>query len=65
MDYDTYGSGAVDDGVVPSLRQRVDEAFRARTSLSEKEIPVEWWGLERPWDPKDEEVLDRAIATRG
>ncbi|MFD1814561.1 ABC transporter permease subunit [Rhodococcus gannanensis] len=31
----------------------------------EPEVPVEWWGLERPWRPEDEEVLDRAIATRG
>jgi len=25
-------------------------------------VPVEWWGLRRPWQPEDEEVLDRAVA---
>jgi branched-chain amino acid transport system permease protein len=25
-------------------------------------IPVEWWGLRRPWRAEDEEVLDRAVA---
>ncbi|TCN55753.1 branched-chain amino acid transport system permease protein [Rhodococcus sp. SMB37] len=107
-----YGSGSVDDGVVPSLRERFDGALRnpiAMGSLavavvvlwmlrladlingyvlvlgiaiaaaaafglgtrrgpetySEPEVPVEWWGLQRPWDENDEEVLERAIATRG
>ena len=32
---------------------------------TEPEIPVEWWGVQRPWRPEDQEVLDRAIATRG
>jgi branched-chain amino acid transport system permease protein len=25
-------------------------------------VPVEWWGLRRPWRADDEEVLDRAVA---
>jgi branched-chain amino acid transport system permease protein len=25
-------------------------------------VPVEWWGLRRPWRAEDEEVLDRAVA---
>jgi branched-chain amino acid transport system permease protein len=25
-------------------------------------VPVEWWGLRRPWQPGDEEALDRAVA---
>jgi branched-chain amino acid transport system permease protein len=25
-------------------------------------VPVEWWGLQRPWQEEDEEVLDRAVA---
>jgi branched-chain amino acid transport system permease protein len=25
-------------------------------------VPVEWWGLQRPWQDEDEEVLDRAVA---
>jgi branched-chain amino acid transport system permease protein len=30
--------------------------------LAEPEVPVEWWGLRRPWRPEDGEVLDRAVA---
>ena len=30
-----------------------------------EDIPVEWWGVKRPWTPEDQEVLDRAVATRG
>ena len=26
------------------------------------EIPVEWWGVRRPWRPEDEEVLARGVA---
>lgn len=26
------------------------------------DVPVEWWGLRRPWRDDDEEVLDRAVA---
>jgi branched-chain amino acid transport system permease protein len=29
---------------------------------AEDPVPVEWWGLSRPWRAEDEEVLDRAIA---
>jgi branched-chain amino acid transport system permease protein len=25
-------------------------------------VPVEWWGLRRPWQAEDEEVLDHAVA---
>ena len=106
-----YSSGAVDDGLVPSLRRRWEPALRdpvvmaallgwigalwilrlvdvvngyvliigavagilaarswgvsrQREAPAEREIPVEWWGLERPWTTEDEEVLDRAIAAR-
>jgi branched-chain amino acid transport system permease protein len=34
-------------------------------SIVETDIPVEWWGLKRPWRAEDEEVLDHAVATRG
>ncbi|MGW0040179.1 branched-chain amino acid ABC transporter permease [Rhodococcus sp. NPDC003348] len=37
---------------------------RHRPPSQAPEIPVEWWGLERPWRPEDEEELDRAIAAR-
>ncbi len=66
----SYASGAMDDGVVPLLRRRLRDVVRnsprgATATTPEAEIPVEWWGLQRPWDPRDEEVLDRAIAARG
>jgi branched-chain amino acid transport system permease protein len=31
-------------------------------SLPGPDVPVEWWGLGRPWRAEDEEVLDRVIA---
>jgi len=31
-------------------------------SSAEDLVPVEWWGLRRPWRAEDEEVLDRAVA---
>ena len=33
-----------------------------RAGEAEPEIPVEWWGVRRPWRPEDEEVLDRGVA---
>ncbi|MEE2033256.1 branched-chain amino acid ABC transporter permease [Rhodococcus chondri] len=106
-----YGSGAVDDGVVPTLRERWELALRDRLVMSvlagwivllwllrlgdvingyvlfvgavagilaarawgearhrpppaEAEIPVEWWGVKRPWTAEDEEVLNHAVTTR-
>jgi branched-chain amino acid transport system permease protein len=29
---------------------------------AEDPVPIEWWGLRRPWRAEDEEMLDRAIA---
>ncbi|MFD6673014.1 ABC transporter permease [Rhodococcus zopfii] len=111
-----YGSGAVDDGVVPSMRKEWEATFRDTLVVSSlagwvvvlwllrlgdvingyvffagivlgvlgariwsnsrrkappgpdgpvEDIPVEWWGVKRPWTPEDQEVLDRAVATRG
>ncbi|HEY9311012.1 ABC transporter permease [Williamsia sp.] len=34
-------------------------------AIVESDIPVEWWGIKRPWRAEDEEVLDHAVATRG
>ncbi|GAB89682.1 branched-chain amino acid ABC transporter permease [Gordonia rhizosphera] len=31
---------------------------------TEAQVPVEWWGVSRPWQPEDEEELERALATR-
>ncbi|MFJ8194081.1 ABC transporter permease [Streptomyces sp. NPDC096094] len=40
-------------------------SFNARASARRQpapDIPVEWWGLRRPWKPEDGEVLSRATA---
>jgi branched-chain amino acid transport system permease protein len=29
---------------------------------TEPDVPVEWWGVRRPWSPQDGEVLARALA---
>jgi branched-chain amino acid transport system permease protein len=37
-------------------------AARHRAGEAGPEIPVEWWGVRRPWRPEDEEVLARGVA---
>jgi branched-chain amino acid transport system permease protein len=37
-------------------------AARQAPGAPEQEIPVEWWGIRRHWQPDDEEVLARAIS---
>ncbi|NEB02807.1 ABC transporter permease [Streptomyces sp. SID13726] len=34
----------------------------ASRSRQEPDVPVEWWGIRRPWRPQDEEVLARGTA---
>jgi hypothetical protein len=34
---------------------------RLRGPASTTDTPVEWLGVRTSWDPRDEEVLDRAI----
>ncbi|MET8976514.1 ABC transporter permease [Streptomyces sp. NPDC004539] len=46
--------------VAVTLRARA--AVRARPKPA-GDVPVEWWGIRRPWRPEDREVLDRATAT--
>jgi branched-chain amino acid transport system permease protein len=36
--------------------------FAAARERAEPEIPVEWWGVRRPWRAGDGEVLDRVVA---
>ena len=36
--------------------------YAASRQAAGPEIPVEWWGVRRPWRPEDEEVLARGIA---
>jgi branched-chain amino acid transport system permease protein len=56
------------DGVVPHLRRDLAARFsaparRARRDVqSEPEVPVEWWGVRRPWRAEDGEVLARGIS---
>ncbi|GAB2658982.1 branched-chain amino acid ABC transporter permease [Nocardia goodfellowii] len=32
---------------------------------TEPDVPVEWWGVRRPWRTQDREVLDHAVTTAG
>ncbi|WP_068274346.1 ABC transporter permease subunit [Aldersonia kunmingensis] len=48
-----------------ALAVQVYVANRKPKVAAEPEIPVEFWGIKRDWQPEDEEVLDRAVATRG
>jgi branched-chain amino acid transport system permease protein len=47
--------------VAAAIVLRVVVATRERTTTAAA-VPVEWWGLRRPWQDEDEEVLDRAVA---
>ncbi|MDX6741012.1 ABC transporter permease subunit [Actinocorallia sp. A-T 12471] len=50
--------------VVAALLLRMWAAAReaAKAAPATPEIPVEWWGLRRPWRSEDEEVLARGVA---
>lgn len=39
-------------------------AAARRAPKTEPDVPVEWWGVRRPWRPQDGEVLARATAGR-
>ncbi|MFJ3775812.1 ABC transporter permease [Streptomyces sp. NPDC090075] len=39
-------------------------AAARRQPETEQDVPVEWWGVRRPWRPEDREVLVRATAGR-
>lgn len=49
--------------VVAAIAARVWHGARTRPEPRPAEVPVEWWGIKRPWNTKDGEVLDRAVAT--
>ncbi|WP_024804480.1 ABC transporter permease [Nocardia sp. BMG51109] len=49
--------------VVAAVAARIWHASRTRPEPGPVDVPVEWWGLQRPWDARDREVLDRAVAT--
>ncbi|TDV49838.1 ABC transporter permease subunit [Actinophytocola oryzae] len=40
----------------------VTRAWADARGRAEPEVPVEWWGVRRPWQARDEEVMDRVIA---
>ncbi|MEV0685397.1 ABC transporter permease [Nocardia sp. NPDC050378] len=42
---------------------RIWHAARTRPPVDPAVVPVEWWGIRRPWNAEDREVLDRAVAT--
>ncbi|WP_046731331.1 ABC transporter permease subunit [Streptomyces humi] len=39
-------------------------AAARQAPTAEADVPVEWWGVRRPWRPEDGEVLTRATAGR-
>jgi branched-chain amino acid transport system permease protein len=51
-------------GVAVALALAVPAWAAARRARAQpgSELPVEWWGVRRPWRPEDEEVLARGIA---
>lgn len=49
--------------VVAVVAARIWHAARTRPAADPAVVPVEWWGIRRPWTAEDEEVLDRAVVT--
>ena len=58
----TAGGQRVPGPVPPAASRQFGAAQAAAAGLPEPDVPVEWWGLRRPWRADDEEVLDRVIA---
>ncbi|MEU9350570.1 ABC transporter permease [Streptomyces griseoloalbus] len=57
----------VDGGLLLGVSLVTALALNVRAAAGGKrdhDVPVEWWGLRRPWRPEDEEVLSRATAAR-
>jgi branched-chain amino acid transport system permease protein len=48
--------------VVLAVRGYAAYAAGRQVVASEPEIPVEWWGVRRPWRAEDQKVLDDGIA---
>jgi branched-chain amino acid transport system permease protein len=54
------------DGIVAGMRRDWASRLRRlrrvrRPQKSTVEVPVEWWGVRRPWREHDGEVLDRGV----
>ncbi|WNM31915.1 ABC transporter permease [Streptomyces sp. Li-HN-5-11] len=57
--------GAVDGRLLVAVAVAAAVALRARATARPQaldDVPLEWWGLRRPWRPEDREVLSRATA---
>ncbi|MCX4094682.1 ABC transporter permease subunit [Nocardia sp. alder85J] len=50
--------------VIVAVAARLWTRARQPKPEAEPEVPVEWWGIRRPWRAEDEEVLDRAVTAR-
>jgi branched-chain amino acid transport system permease protein len=53
------------DGIVAGMRRDWASRLgrlRGRPQTSTVDVPVEWWGVRRPWREQDGEVLDRGVA---
>ncbi|MFF0224057.1 ABC transporter permease [Streptomyces sp. NPDC004629] len=60
-------TGAVSGGlalVAALAAALVCNARASRRRETDRDVPVEWWGVRRPWRPEDGEVLNRATAAR-
>jgi branched-chain amino acid transport system permease protein len=55
-------SAAVDQPAAADRPAAVDQPTAVAQPAADEPVPVEWWGLRRPWRAEDEEVLDRAVA---
>ncbi|WP_410872817.1 ABC transporter permease subunit [Nocardia sp. A7] len=49
--------------VVATVAARIWSSARHRPAADPSVVPVEWWGIRRPWTADDEEVLDRGVTT--
>ncbi|MFI7361353.1 ABC transporter permease [Streptomyces sp. NPDC050149] len=58
--------GTADNGLLLLVAVVTAVALRARATVRKKpltesaDVPLEWWGISRPWRPEDREVLSRA-----
>jgi branched-chain amino acid transport system permease protein len=50
------------DGIVAGMRRDWASRLRRAPRKSNVDVPVEWWGVRRPWREQDGEVLDRGVA---
>ncbi|WP_327320980.1 ABC transporter permease subunit [Streptomyces sp. NBC_01235] len=58
--------GAADGRLLLAVALAAAVALRIRAAARQQaplELPLEWWGVRRPWRPEDGEVLSRATAT--